>query len=582
MSSRQRYSLIGIIAVSVLGLIWTFVAGNEPLLGLDLQGGASVVLEPTEDVESDQIDQAIEIIRNRVDAIGVAEPEISRQGGNILVQLPGVDDQDRALELVGQTAELRFRPVIADFGLIPVTDEAREALEESATSTTGDPSTSGDAGTTVPGSTAPATTVPASTLPSTTEAPTTSDAPTTSGDTDASVPPTSDGPSTTFAPPEPATADPAASMGTPERCLAEFMDREFDAIRSENGVSETNEDGITDPAEDRACDLVTLAGLPDDSGFASVVLLGPTSFTGNITADAQARLDSGATWRVELDLNNDGNSLFNELAAICFSGNPQLCPTQRIAAVLDSVVLTSPTVQAPEFTGLVQVTGDFDEGESKDLALALRYGALPVELEVQTSQKVSATLGTDARDAGIIAGLVGLGLVALFIIGYYRALGVIAMLSLAISGALLWTIISWLGESQGLALTLAGITGLIVSIGVSVDSNIVYFEHLREDVRNGRTPRSAVDKAFPVAFSTIVKADVASLIGAALLFFLTVGAVRGFAFYLGLATILDLVATYFFMGPAVRFLTRSASFDEDSGKFGIPPRLNDDLEEATT
>ena len=161
-------------------------------------------------------------------------------------------------------------------------------------------------------------------------------------------------------------------------------------------------------------------------------------------------------------------------------------------------------------------------------------------------------------------------LVAIFIVGYYRVLGVIAMLSLLISAALLWSIISYLGANQGLALTLAGITGIIVSIGVSVDSNIVYFEHLKEDVANGRTLRTSVEKAFPVAFSTIVKADVASLIGAVVLYALTVGAVRGFALYLGIATILDLVATYFFMGPAVRWVSRTPAIAGSSALMGIP------------
>ena len=161
-------------------------------------------------------------------------------------------------------------------------------------------------------------------------------------------------------------------------------------------------------------------------------------------------------------------------------------------------------------------------------------------------------------------------LVAIFIIGYYRALGMVAMLSLVISAALLWTIISFLGENQGLALTLAGITGIIVSIGVSVDSNIVYFEHLREDVRNGRTLVTSVDTSFRVALSTIAKANIASLIAAGVLYALTVGAVRGFALYLGIATILDLVATFFFMGPAVRLVSRIPSIAGSAALMGVP------------
>jgi len=183
---------------------------------------------------------------------------------------------------------------------------------------------------------------------------------------------------------------------------------------------------------------------------------------------------------------------------------------------------------------------------------------------------VSATIGEDSLDAGVIAGIIGLLAVALFIVAYYRLLGVVALLSLGVSGSLLWAMIAHLGTQSGLALTLAGVTGIIVAIGVSVDSNVVYFEHLKEDIRDGRTARSSVDRAFPIAFSTIVKADVASLIGAGLLWWLTVGAVRGFALYLGLATILDLVATYFFMGPMIRALSHTNWFADHPQRFGLP------------
>ena len=229
-----------------------------------------------------------------------------------------------------------------------------------------------------------------------------------------------------------------------------------------------------------------------------------------------------------------------------------------MAIELDNEVVSAPAVQAdsavfqPFERSSITISGRFTEQEARDVALVLDYGALPVELEAQQSQIVSASLGTDALSAGVLAGIIGLGLVSAYLMFYYRLLGLVAIASLGLSGAMLWTIIAFLGESQGLALTLAGVTGLIVAIGVSVDSNIVYFEHLKEDVRSGRTLRSAVDRAFPVAFSTIVKANFASLIAAGVLYWLTAGAVRGFALYLGLATILDLVATYFFMGPADR------------------------------
>ncbi|MEL7207249.1 MAG: SecD/SecF family protein translocase subunit, partial [Actinomycetota bacterium] len=240
----------------------------------------------------------------------------------------------------------------------------------------------------------------------------------------------------------------------------------------------------------------------------------------------------------------------------------------------------APAINVPSFErDGITISGSFDEQSAKDLALVLRFGALPAELERQDTRTVSATLGQDSLRAGIVAGLIGLAVVAVFMLAFYRLLGAVAMASLALSAMILWSVISYLGESQGLALTLAGVTGLIVSIGVSLDSNIVYFENLKEDVRRGRTLRSSVERSFNGAFATIVKADVASLIGAGILYWLTIGPVRGFALYLGLATLIDLVASYFFMRPAVILLGRAKRFRDRPTWFGMPP---DPVEEVAT
>ena len=468
MPRRQLGYLIGITVLSIGALVGTLIAGNEPLLGLDLQGGVSVRYRATEPVEDpEQIEQAVEIIRNRVDGLGVAEPEIQAQGDGILVSLPGVEDQERALELVGSTAVLRFRPV----------------LEQLPLGSTNRPASYPD------------------------------DLP-----------------------------------------LDEFGFTPRDAIDEDSIVVVPSDPELAIPAR---------------------YVLGPTGMTGEGLSDA-AGVFNGIEWLVNVELQNGpiGDQAFRGLTESCFLGLPE-CPRTgaepgRIAVDLDNEVISAPVVNAADLGDSFQISGTFDETSARQLGLSLRFGALPIQLEPENQQIVSATIGQDALDAGVIAGLVGLALVAIFIIGYYRALGVVAMLSLLISAALLWSIISFLGASQGLALTLAGITGIIVSIGVSVDSNIVYFEHLKEDVRNGRTLRTSVEKAFPVAFSTIVKADVASLIGAVVLYALTVGAVRGFALYLGIATILDLVATYFFMGPAVQWLSRREAIAGSAALMGIP------------
>jgi len=486
---RQLILLVGIIVVSVGLSVLTVLWGNRPLLGLDLQGGVSVRLTAAAPATDEILDQSVEIIRNRIDALGVAEPEISRTDNGVLVSLPGVEDQERALELVGTTAELRFRPVC-------------EVLP-------------------------------------------------------------------------PAIAGIGSSSSSGQELAGPFAS--CDLVQGGAIRIATGDDGITPPEADYARDFVILGGSGGDVVPDRRYLLGPTVLTGEALEDADADLID-FRWQVGVTLRQGiaGIESFNTAAGRCYRGDVS-CPVLPgydnglIAIVLDGEVVTAPQIRAPAFErDRIVISGAFERQEAEDVALALRYGALPVELVAENTRVVSATIGDDSLDAGVIAGLVGFALVVLFIVGYYRLLGVVAIASLAISGSLLWVIVAHLGTQSGLALTLAGVTGIIVAIGVSVDSNVVYFEHLKEDIRDGRTARSAVDRAFPIAFSTIVKANVASLIGAALLWWLTVGAVRGFALYLGLATILDLVATYCFMGPLIRILARTRWFAERPTRFGLP------------
>ncbi len=459
-------SLVIVFAVAVGSLVATLVAGNSPQLGLDLQGGASVVLAPKHKVESGVLDQSIEIIRSRVDAIGVAEPDISRQGNTIVVQLPGVKNKDRALQLVGTTAQLYFRPVIQP---VPLS-------EKTPVSTTTPPATT----TTVAGAT---TTAPATT--STTVVPTIK---TTPREEDL----------------------PQATVVLPEK------DRTGSVVRRYQ--------------------------------------LGPAELNGRAISTARANLDSTGKWLVEFRLTGKGSTAFDALAAKYVG--------RQVAIDLDGIVKSAPTIQQAQFNGRGQITGDFSQGEAKDLALVLRYGSLPVQLERQSVQTVSATLGKDSLSAGLAAGAIGLGLVALYMLVYYRALGLVVWLGLAVSGALMYSIVTFLGQTSGLALTLAGATGIIVSVGVTVDSYIVYFERLKDEVRSGKTVRSSVDRGFNRAYRTILAADTASFIGAMLLYLLTVGPVRGFAFFLGLSTLLDVVIAYLFTRPMVILLGRSRVFTE--------------------
>ena len=449
-------------------LAGTVAAGNSPELGLDLQGGASVVLRPRGEVTSGALNQAISIIRNRVDGLGVAEPDISRQGNNIIVQLPGVKDQKRALSIVGQTAELRFRTVLDPN--IPVNEDA------APTTTT----TAAGATTTAAGAT------------TTTAAPTT-------------------------------TTAPAGGIPTTKR-------------------------------EDDKPDKEVVLPLVEKGRTTARYRLGPAELTGEAIKSATAQFDATQGWAVDFTTTSKGSKPFDDLAARNVG--------KQVAIVLDGVVKSAPVIREAAFNGRGTISGSFTESEAKDLALVLRYGALPVELRPETVQTVSASLGKDSLKAGLTAGFVGLGLVLVYMILYYRALGVVVILGLMVWASLMWSIVSLLGRTSGLALSLAGAVGIIISVGVTVDSYVVYFERLKDEVRAGKTIRSSVDRGFSRAFRTILAADISSFIGAALLYLLTVGSVRGFAFFLGLSTILDVVVAYFFTRPLVILLGRNRLFTE--------------------
>ena len=481
MRRRHSATLAGILLVSALLLGLTVAAGNRPELGLDLQGGASVVLRPPSDVGNPEVlDQAIEVIRGRVDALGVAEPDITRQGNAIVVELPGVSDQQRAIEVVGQTAELRFRPVLEL--LVPFGTPS-----STTTSTTG---------TTIGGDSA----------------------------------------TTTVPPPR---------------------------------LREPGEIPTTPPEENTAASEVVLAELDDEGNVIQRYRLGPTEVTGKAVEGAQARLQG--EWTVDLSFTSDGIDAFNALAATC--ATPSItCPPSgtntrtgqsvgSVAIELDGVVQSAPAIQAASFQqDQVVITGNFTEAEAKDLALVLRFGALPIQLEQASASTVSATLGQDSLRAGIIAGALGTLAVLSYIVIYYRSLGVVVLAGLCVWAALLWSVISYLGVSRGLALSLSGVTGLIVSVGITVDSYIVYFERLKDEVRRGRSVRSAVDRGFTQAFRTILTADASAFMGAALLYTLTVGPVRGFALFLGLSTVLDVIIAYFFTRPLVAILAKRGFF----------------------
>ena len=487
MVRRLVVSLVGVVVVVFGLLIGNLAVGNVPSLGLDLQGGASVTLQPEGTYDAKALDVALTIIRARVDSIGVSEPEIIRQGDTVVVNLPGVEDQQRALDIIGKQGQLLLRPVL-----------------QAGTVNTG-------ADTTVPG----ATTVVDSTLP----------APSGPGSSRivaaTTVPPTTSSPTTV----------PATQGSTPS--LAEIL--------------------ASQDANDPNASVVLLGKSGD------VYSAGPAGASGLVFSnDAAAEINNG-TWSVVVGLLDGaaGEDIWNALSTRCFNKDAT-CPTGQIAIVLDGEVISAPVVQQAIFTGgTVQISGSFTEAEARDLAKILEFGAVPVKFSVATVQTVSPTLGKDSLRAAIISGLVGVLLVMLFFFFYYRLLTIVVISGLVISASLLWSVISYLSKTNGLALTLSGVAGIVVSIGVTVDSYVVLFERLKDELVSGKTMRGAAQRSFTSAWRTILAADTVSFIGAIILWQLTVGSVRGFAFFLGLSTLIDVFVAYLFTRPAILLLARS-------------------------
>ena len=481
MTRRLVVSLVGIVLLASGAFGANLAAGNNPSLGLDLQGGASVTMTPVGEVDPAALTVAVDIIRQRVDSLGVAEPEIIRQGNTIVVNLPGVKDQQQALDTIGRTGAVEMRPVL-------------KVVENPENSTT----------TTVKGATT-----------------------------------TSLKPASTTLPP------PAGGVGSSRTA----------AVTTTTIPTASSVDPVTGLSEGQT----VLPGRKDGLLY----LLGPTGATGEVFSnDSSAQVDAGA-WVVVAKLRSGaaGADAWNALSTKCFAGGAD-CPSKAIAIILDGEVISAPTVQTPTFdNGSVQISGSFSETEAQDLARVLQFGAVPVKFDTPTVQTVSASLGEDSLRAAVLSGLIGVLLVLLFLLFYYRLLAIVVVGGLTVSGLLLWSVISWLSKTNGLALTLSGAAGIIVSIGVTVDSYVVFFEKLKDDVQQGRTLRNSAARGFDRAWRTILAADTVSLIGAVILWWLTVGSVRGFAFFLGLSTMADMIVSYFFTRPAVLLLARTKLFN---------------------
>jgi preprotein translocase subunit SecD len=451
MGKRNLIVLLVVFLLAV-GVMWGAIIALDlrPRLGLDLQGGTSLTMIPAPGqgvVDQEILDQTVAVIRQRVDGLGVAEPDIARQGETVLVQLPGVTDQEQAAEVIGRTAVLQFRRVLE---IVPPGIEGYDEL--------GDP-----CGTLLEG------------------------------------PPPAD----------------------------------VEVVLCERSFAPVVEPGAT-PVE-----------LPTDQW--TKYRLGPVALDGGGVSDARAEPDfTGLGFQVALSLDSEGAAQFaavtGELAC-----EPQGAPTRQMAIVLDSVVESAPTM-SPEVIcnqgitgGTAIITTGGGRDSARDLALVLRTGALPIQLEFATVQSVSPTLGTASLRAGLQAGLIGLVFVALYLLALYRGMGLAAIAELAMFGVVTFGAIILLGELVGFTLTLAGIAGIIVSIGIAADSSIIYRERYRDEIKAGRTVRTAADHAFSKAFKTNLTGNTVSFLAAIVLYMLAVGPVRGFAFTLGLSTLIDTI-----------------------------------------
>ena len=601
---RRLLMLLLIIVIGFGGLYagaYTGRTSMTPGLALDLEGGTQIILTPTtsdgSEITDEDVNQAIEIIRQRVDASGVAEAQISRQGGqNIVVSLPGSPSQD-TLELVRTSAVLYFRPVIRIIqgSASSLADNYNQRIAQATASPTAD-----DAASEAPAEVEP------SGAPAEGEAEQTEQTEAPADPTEAPADPAAEATDAPSAEPTPVTAEEVATQvsdangdGTisEDPLPATSEDNSSDSWISEKMIYDaymmdcTASDNLTGETQDPAKAVISC----DKDGTGQAYILGPADIAGTDIANAASGLETtsqGTTtnkWVVSLEFNAEGTEEFSEVserliayrdkAAAASSGQPngQSPDSQKaqFAIVLDGLTIMSsgfnPDVTSAITDGRVQITGNFTQAQANTLANQLSFGSLPLSFTVQSEQQVSATLGTEQLRNGLIAGLIGFALIIVYLAWQYRGLGVVAVASLIVAAAGTYLAIALLSWSMGYRLSLAGVAGLIISIGITMDSFIIYFERVRDEVRNGRTLVAAVDEGWKHARQTIIVSDTVNLVAAVVLYFLAVGGVQGFAFTLGVTTVVDLAVIILFTHPMMVWILRFAFFGEGHRLSGLDP-----------
>jgi len=628
-SSKQRKRpgrrLLMFILVIVIGF-GALVAGTmrhkaslTPGLALDLEGGTQIILTPTTSdgsaISDNDVEQAIEVIRQRVDASGVSEAQISRQGGqNIVVSLPGKPSQ-ATLELVRTSAVMYFRPVLR---ILP--GSAQQAARNIASQNPSAAAT--PAPTDQP--TAQAQAQPDSGSGGEATQPADDSGNTDAGSSEGDQAADQEGQEGSPADQPAATPDPTAQSTaqprTPEEIATQLADVNQDGVISSDPLPATSQDNSSDSWITEqllydgymtdCSDPKNLTGQTQDPKVAVIscskeagsqqhgaYILGPADITGTELKSANSGLETdsrGQTtnkWVVSLAFNPEGTKKFSELskrllayrdqAAAAGAQGAQGAQNQdsqskaQFAIVLDGLTIMASgfnsDVHSPITDGRVQITGGFNQNQANTLANQLSFGSLPLSFTVQSEQQISATLGTEQLRNGLIAGLIGFVLIILYLAWQYRGLAVVAVASLVVAAVGTYLVIAALSALMGYRLSLAGVAGLIISIGITVDSFIIYFERVRDEVRLGRTLKTAIDEGWKHARRTILVSDAVNLVAAIVLYFLAVGGVQGFAFTLGVTTCVDLAIIIFFTHPFMEWIVRFRFFGEGHRLSGLDP-----------
>ncbi|MDX2920649.1 MULTISPECIES: protein translocase subunit SecD [Streptomyces] len=553
----RALALILIAMVALAGGM--FLSGHTtPRLGIDLAGGTSITLEAQNQpgkpnaINQTNMDTAVGIIERRVNGLGVSEAEVQTQGNkNIIVNIPKGTNSKQAQEQVGTTAQLYFRPVLTVQASGPETPKPSGSPSASGTPKPGESAQGGDKATDEDKPQGEEATGSEAT-PSA-SATTQGRAVTGALKKDDPTPGASDKPKASESPEASPSADPATAKLQEEFTKLDCTDPKQ---RSDAGKNAKPTDSIV------ACG----SNVP---GSYEKYILGPAEVSGSDVDDAKGAIDQqSGEWIVSMEFTSAGAKKFQTITGRLSQQQP---PMNQFAIVLDGEVVSAPSVRTA-LSKNAQISGSFDQQSAEDLGNILSYGALPLTFKEVSVTTVTAALGSEQLQAGLIAGAIGLALVIIYLVVYYRGLAFIALLSLLVSGILTYTIMSLLGPAIGFALNLPAVCGAIVAIGITADSFIVYFERVRDEIREGRTLRPAIERAWPRARRTILVSDFVSFLAAAVLFIVTVGKVQGFAFTLGLTTLLDVVVVFLFTKPLMTLMGRTKFFSRGGPWSGLDPK----------